>query len=274
VAALGPAPRPSLRRAREPTDDLVQTATIGLIKAIDRYDPSFGVEFGGFAVPTVVGELKRHFRDHTWSIRVPRRLQELRLAITAANSTLTHTLGRSPGVPDIAEHLGITEEQVLEGLEGARAYNATSLSIPIGADGTIELADTLGDDHGFALTELRMALGPAMAVLNERERTILTLRFYGNLTQTEIAEQVGLSQMHVSRLITKALLTLREHLNHRPHQPAPPIDTARRLPCGQAGSRDDCRVNIWTRPRPADPPLPHPQRMGPSRSWSFPCLPA
>jgi RNA polymerase sigma-B factor len=197
----------------EPTNDLIQTATVGLIKAIDRFDPSFGVEFGGFAIPTIVGELKRHFRDRTWSIRVPRRLQELRMAITAANSTLTHTLGRSPTVPDIAAHLNITEDEVLEGLEGARAYNATSLSTPISADGNTELGDTLGgEDHGFELTDLRIALGPAMATLAERERTILTLRFYGNLTQTEIAERVGVSQMHVSRLITKSLLKLRQHL--------------------------------------------------------------
>jgi RNA polymerase sigma-B factor len=197
----------------EPADDLAQTATIGLIKAIDRFDPSFGVESSGFAIPTIVGELKRHFRDRTWSIRVPRRLQELRLAITASNNTLTHTLGRSPSVPDVAAHLGITEEEVIEGLEGARAYTATSLSTPLTADGTTELGDTLGgDDHGFALTEPRIALGPALAALDERERTILTLRFYGNLTQTQIAEQVGVSQMHVSRLITRALLKLREHL--------------------------------------------------------------
>ena len=198
----------------EPTDDLIQTATVGLIKAVDRFDPGFGVDFIGFAIPTIVGEIKRHFRDRTWSIRVPRRLQELRLAITAANATLTHTLGRLPTVTDIAVHLNVTEEDVLEGLEGARAYRATSLSTPVGTDGaTTELADTLGgEDHEFELTELRIALGPALAALDERERTILTLRFYGNKTQTEIAEQVGVSQMHVSRLITKALLKLRKHL--------------------------------------------------------------
>ena len=197
----------------EPTDDLIQTATIGLIKAVDRFDPGFGVDFAGFAIPTIVGEIKRHFRDRTWSIRVPRRLQELRLAITAANAALTHTLVRLPTVPDIAAHLNVTEEDVLEGMEGARAYNITSLSTPVSTDSATELADTLGgEDHEFELTELRIALGPAMAALDEREQTILRLRFYGNKTQTEIAEQVGFSQMHVSRLITKALLKLREHL--------------------------------------------------------------
>src|SRR5215212_5917794 len=122
----------------EPTDDLIQTANIGLIKAIDKFDPERGVDFAGYAIPTIIGEIKRHFRDRTWAIRVPRRLQELRLAITGANNTLSHTLGRSPTVADVAEHLGITEEEVLEGLEGARAYSATSLSTPVGADGSTE----------------------------------------------------------------------------------------------------------------------------------------
>ncbi|MFI5494910.1 RNA polymerase sigma factor SigF [Actinoplanes sp. NPDC051859] len=197
----------------EPTDDLFQVAVMGLIKAVDRYEADRGVEFAGFAIPTIVGELKRHFRDRTWSIRVPRRLQELRLAITGANNTLSHTLGRSPTVTDIAEHLGVTEEDVLEGLEGARAYNATSLSTPINADGSTELGDTLGgEDSAFELAETRIALGPALATLDEREQKIISLRFYGNLTQSQIAEQVGISQMHVSRLLTKALAKLRGHL--------------------------------------------------------------
>jgi RNA polymerase sigma-B factor len=192
---------------------LIQTATVGLIKAVDKFDPDRGVDFAGYAIPTIIGEIKRHFRDRTWSVRVPRRLQELRLAITEANSTLTHTLGRSPTVTDISVHLGVTEEEVLEGLEGARAYNATSLSTPISADGTTELGDTLGgEDHEFELAETRVALGPALALLDEREQKILTLRFYGNLTQSQIAEQVGISQMHVSRLLTKALTKLRTQL--------------------------------------------------------------
>ncbi|MEU8239858.1 RNA polymerase sigma factor SigF [Actinoplanes missouriensis] len=198
----------------EPTDDLIQTATVGLIKAVDKFDPERGVDFAGYAIPTIIGEIKRHFRDRTWSVRVPRRLQELRLAITEANSTLTHTLGRSPTVPDIAGHLGISEEDVLEGLEGARAYNATSLSTPISADGNTELGDTLGcEDHEYEIAETRVALGPALAMLDEREQRILTLRFYGNLTQSQIADQVGISQMHVSRLLTKALMKLRRQLD-------------------------------------------------------------
>ncbi|GIE30705.1 hypothetical protein Ait01nite_037500 [Actinoplanes italicus] len=198
----------------EPVDDLQQVAVMGLIKAVDRFDAERGIDFAGFAIPTIVGELKRHFRDRTWSIRVPRRLQELRLSITAANHDLSHKLGRSPTVADIAAHLGITEEEVLEGLEGARAYNSTSLSAPAGAEGTTTLGDTLGcEDDGFALAELRIALGPALATLDEREQKIISLRFYGNLTQSDIAQQVGISQMHVSRLLTKALAKLRNRLD-------------------------------------------------------------
>ena len=197
----------------EPADDLLQTATLGLIKAVDRYDPERGVEFSGFAIPTILGEVKRHFRDRTWSVRVPRRTQELRMAITDANNRLVHTLGRSPTVADVAAYLGITEEEVLEGLEGARAYSATSLSTPVAADQSMELGDTLGEnDHGFEMAELRMVLGAAMTSLDEREQRILSLRFYGNLTQSDIATKIGISQMHVSRLITRALAKLRTEL--------------------------------------------------------------
>ena len=201
----------------EPLSDLTQVATVGLIKAIDRFEPDRGVDFAAYAIPTVIGEIKRHFRDRTWLIRVPRRLQELRIDITTANSELTHTLDRSPTVSDIAAHLKITEEEVLEGLEGARAYSATSLSQPAGDDTTTELGDTFGsEDHEFELAELRIALGPALASLDERAQRILSLRFYGNLTQQEIAAQVGISQMHVSRLITKALESLRRQLEGEP----------------------------------------------------------
>ncbi|MBL7253468.1 SigB/SigF/SigG family RNA polymerase sigma factor [Paractinoplanes lichenicola] len=197
----------------EPADDLFQVAVVGLIKAVDRFEADRGVDFAGYAIPTIVGEVKRHFRDRTWSIRVPRRLQEMRLAITAANTALSHELGRAPTVTDIAAHLGVTEEEVLEGLEGARAYNATSLSTPVSADGTTELGETLGgEDHEFALAELRIALGPTLATLDEREQRIIHLRFYGNLTQSQIAEQIGISQMHVSRLLTRALAKLRGQL--------------------------------------------------------------
>jgi RNA polymerase sigma-B factor len=198
----------------EPTDDLVQTATVGLIKAVDRFDPSRGVDFTGFAIPTILGEIKRHFRDRGWSVRVPRRVQELHLAINEATNGLSNTLGRSPTVADLAAHLEVSEDDVLEGLEGSRAYSATSLSALVGPEGATELGDTLGgQDHDMELAELRIALGPALASLDVREQRILSLRFYGNLTQSEIADQVGISQMHVSRLITRALARLRRQLN-------------------------------------------------------------
>ncbi|MFC7547425.1 RNA polymerase sigma factor SigF [Plantactinospora sp. GCM10030261] len=197
----------------EHADDLTQTAMVGLVKAVDHFDPTRGVPFTAYAIPTIIGELKRHFRDHTWAVRVPRRLQELRLAISAANSTLTHTLGRSPRIADIAAYLGVTEEDVLEGMEGARAYRSTSLSTPLGPDSTSELGDTLGaDEDDYELVDLRVSLIPAMAALPDRERKILIMRFYGNLTQAQIAEQVGLSQMHVSRLIAKSLASLHRRL--------------------------------------------------------------
>ncbi|HEX8627046.1 MAG TPA: RNA polymerase sigma factor SigF [Catenuloplanes sp.] len=198
----------------EPLEDLAQTATVGLIKAVDRFDPARGVDFAGYAIPTIIGEIKRHFRDRTWDVRVPRRLQELRLRISEATSVLLQTLGRSPTVADIAGHLRLTEEVVLEGLEGARAYNTISLSTPVSDDDRAgELGDLLGaEDPRFELAELRVALGPAMATLDQREQRVLTLRFYGNLTQSQIAEQVGVSQMHVSRLLTRALTKLRGRL--------------------------------------------------------------
>ncbi|WP_436535840.1 SigB/SigF/SigG family RNA polymerase sigma factor [Actinoplanes sp. HUAS TT8] len=196
-----------------PMDDLVQTATLGLIKAVDRFDPEHGACFVGFAVPTILGEIKRYFRDRTWMIRLPRRLQELRLAITAANAELTQLLSRSPTVADVAAHLGLTEEAVLEGLEGARAYETVSLSTPRRAENGYELIDVLGDDdQAYAEAEARIALTAAMAVLDERLQRILTLRFYGSLSQSEIAGQLGVSQMHVSRLLAQALRELRGHL--------------------------------------------------------------
>ena len=198
----------------ESADDLVQTATIGLIKAVDRFDPDRGVDFAGYAIPTILGEVKRHFRDRGWSIRVPRRIQELHLAITRATERLTSTLGHSPTVADLAADLKVSEDEILEGLEGSRAYTAASLSAPVGAEGSAELGDTLGgEDHDMQVAELRIALGPALAMLGAREQKILSLRFYGNLTQSEIAEQMGLSQMHVSRLIARSLLRLRAHLS-------------------------------------------------------------
>jgi RNA polymerase sigma-B factor len=197
----------------EAIEDLTQVATVGLIKAIDRYDTSVGLDFTAFAIPTIVGELKRHFRDRTWSMRVPRRLQELRLSITRASGELVQTLGRSPTVADVATYLGVGEEEVLEGLECARAYRARSLSTPVGPAEDCELGDHLGaDDDGYARTDFHVSLGPAMQHLTEREQLIVILRFSGNQTQTQIAERIGVSQMHVSRLLSGALAKLRQQL--------------------------------------------------------------
>jgi RNA polymerase sigma-B factor len=202
----------------EPVDDLTQAAAEGLIKAVDRFDPDLGTAFLGYVIPTVVGEVKRHFRDRAWAVRVPRRLQELRLAITAANTELSQILKRSPTVADVASYLQVTEEAVLEGLDAARAYTAKSLSAPVSREAPQEIGETLSsEDHGYELVDTRATLAPAMALLDERERRILTLRFYGNLTQAEIAEHVGISQMHVSRLIRRSFHRLRRELH-------PPMD--------------------------------------------------
>jgi RNA polymerase sigma-B factor len=198
----------------EPLDDLTQIATVGLIKAIDRFDPEYGNDFAAYAVPTIVGEIKRHFRDRTWDIRVPRRLQELKLDINQATSVLSQQLGRSPTIADIATYLKRSEDDIIEGLEGARAYSAVSLQTLVGAgiDGT-ELGDLFGvEDPDLALAEFRASLGPALDALSPREQHIVVLRFFGNLTQTQIAQRVGISQMHVSRLLTKSLSTLRGQL--------------------------------------------------------------
>jgi RNA polymerase sigma-B factor len=199
----------------EPVEDLVQIATIGLIKAVDRFDTGYGSDFAAYAVPTIVGEIKRHFRDRTWDIRVPRRLQELKLDIGEATDALAQKLGRSPTVADLAAHLKRPEEEILEGLESARAYSALSLqSLVGGGDSGTELGDMFGhDDADLELAEFRVALGPALQSLSEREQRILVLRFFGNMTQTQIAERVGISQMHVSRLLAKALATLRGRLS-------------------------------------------------------------
>jgi RNA polymerase sigma-B factor len=198
----------------EPFDDLLQTATVGLIKAMDGFDPDHGSDFASYAIPTILGEVKRHFRDRTWSMRIPRRLQEMRLAINRAQAELTQTVSRSPTVADIAAHLGVCEEAVLEGLEGGRAYRAVSLSAPVGETPGSELSDMIGsEDHGYELAELRIAMPAAIACLTEREQRIIALRFYGNQTQGGIAAQIGVSQMHVSRLLAGALAKLRKHLD-------------------------------------------------------------
>src|SRR6266540_3062630 len=202
------------RNRGEPLDDLVQVANLGLIKSVDGYDLSRGAAFTSYAIPMIVGELKRHFRDKGWDVRVPRRLQELRLEITKATSDLSQQLGRSPTVSDIASHLGVTDEDVIEGLDSGHAYRALSLHAPVaGEEATTELADLLGDvDPDMQGVEDREALRPLVAKLPKREQRIIAMRFFGNMTQSQIAAELGISQMHVSRLLSHAFGVLREGL--------------------------------------------------------------
>ncbi len=202
------------RNRGEPLDDLVQVATIGLIKSVDRFDLERGVEFSTYATPTIVGEIKRHFRDKGWAIRVPRRLQELKLSLTKATSELSQKNGRSPTVAELAGHLGLTEEEILEGLESANAYSAVSLDAPDGGDDdSPAVADSLGMmDDALEGVEYRESLKPLLEQLPAREKKILLLRFFGNMTQSQIASELGISQMHVSRLLARTLAQLRTGL--------------------------------------------------------------
>jgi RNA polymerase sigma-B factor len=198
----------------EPFDDLLQVGTLGLIAAIDRFDPTRGVEFLSFAVPTITGEIKRHFRDQGWSVRVPRRLQELHLSLNAAVGELAQKNGRAPTPSELAEHLRIPREEVLEGLAVANAYRSSSLDERLsGEDDSPTLAATLGEeDAALEGVEYRESLQPLLATIPARERRILILRFFGNMTQSQIAADIGISQMHVSRLLSQTLAKLREGL--------------------------------------------------------------
>jgi RNA polymerase sigma-B factor len=199
----------------EPLDDLIQVATVGLINAIDRYSPDRGSDFFSFAVPTISGEVRRHFRDLGWSMRVPRRLKDLHVSINGAVSELSQSLGRAPKPSEIAEHLGVPVSEVLEGLEASEAYRSSSLDEMLSSE---QGSATVGELVGAADAELdrvdfRQALRPVLAELAERERTIVLLRFFGNMTQTQIADRVGISQMHVSRLLAQTLDRLRSRLD-------------------------------------------------------------
>jgi RNA polymerase sigma-B factor len=199
----------------EPFDDLNQVAMVGLLKAVDGYDPHRGREFIAYAKPTILGELRRHFRDRTWSMTVPRRHKEMRLALNAVRDELAQKLGRSPSVAELAEQLDVSTEDVLEAIEAANAYQSVSLSTPVGDEDGITLGDLIGgNDPDLDRVEDRAALPTLIAQLPEREQRILTMRFYGNMTQSQIAEWTGVSQMHVSRLLKAALLRLREELLH------------------------------------------------------------
>ena len=196
----------------EPLEDLVQVGTIGLVKAVDRFDPDREVEFSTYATPTIVGELKRHFRDKGWAVRVPRRLQELNLQLGDLIGKLSQELGRSPTVGEMAEAAGTTEEEVLEGLESAHAYSLISLDAPTGEE-DLTLHEQIGnEDETLELLEYRASLTPLLDQLPPREQRMLYLRFFKGMTQSEIADKLGISQMHVSRLLAKTLATLREGL--------------------------------------------------------------
>jgi RNA polymerase sigma-B factor len=200
------------QRGEEPLDDLIQVASLGLVKAIDRFDAERDVAFSSYAVPTILGEIKRHFRDRTWSVRVPRDLQELSLKVDRAVVSMSKELQRSPTVSELAEKLDLNEEQVLEAMEASGAYRATSLSTPRGGgdEQTDTLADTVGtEEHGYDLAEDRATLGRLLQTITPREREVLRLRFEEDLTQAEIGERIGVSQMQVSRLIRQALSRLR-----------------------------------------------------------------
>ncbi|MER5550116.1 RNA polymerase sigma factor SigF [Streptomyces sp. NPDC002793] len=205
------------RTRSEPMEDIVQVGTIGLIKAIDRFELSRGVEFPTFAMPTIVGEIKRFFRDTSWSVRVPRRLQELRLDLAKAGDELAQKLDRAPTVAELADRLGLSRDEVVEGMAASNAYTASSLDAKPDdhVDGGNEnaLADRLGyEDHGIEGIEYVESLKPLIASLPLRDRTILSMRFVSNMTQSEIGEELGISQMHVSRLLSRTLVKLRKGL--------------------------------------------------------------
>src|SRR5262249_13325964 len=200
----------------EQLEDLVQIGAIGLIKAIDRFDVNRGVELTTYATPNIIGEIKRHFRDRGWAVRVPRGLQELNIQLSRLIEQLTVQNGRSPTIPELAKAAGVTDEEVLEALESGRAYSSLSLSAGSGGyddEGELDPLESLGtEEHQYEVSEDRAVLAPGFRVLDERERRILHLRFFEGLTQSQIAQQVGISQMHVSRLIRRSLEKIREEI--------------------------------------------------------------
>ncbi|MGH4011097.1 MAG: SigB/SigF/SigG family RNA polymerase sigma factor, partial [Pseudonocardiaceae bacterium] len=196
----------------EPLDDLVQVATVGLINAVDRFEPDRGCDFSSFAIPTITGEVRRYFRDHGWSARVPRRLKDLHIAIRGTLAELSQQLGRAPRPSEIAVRLGVPTAEVIEGLRAGDAYRSSSLDELLGAgEGAATLGEVIGGlDSDLELIDDREALRPLLAELAPRERTILALRFFRQMTQTQIADHVGISQMHVSRVLRQTLEHLRE----------------------------------------------------------------
>jgi len=210
----------------EPFDDLVQVGLLGVLKAVERFDPEHGTSFVSFALPTVLGELRRHFRDATWAVRVPRRLKDLHVEVGATIDFLNTENGRPPTPDQIAEHLGITVEEVLEALDAGAAYRSTPLNVSgERGDDDEPMGVLLGqDDAGLASADERVMLRDAIAQLPPRERRILQLRFSEGLSQSEIAEHVGVSQVHVSRLLRKSIRMLQEHLGHGGDEPVEGFD--------------------------------------------------
>lgn len=195
----------------EPTEDLVQVGAIGLVKAIDRFDLEKGVELSTYAVPTIVGEIRRHFRDRTWSVHVPRRLKELSLQLSRTRDELTAATGRTPTVLELAEAVGVDEEEAIDALEAAKAYTSRSLDRPFD-DERDPLSEPADEDDGYAALERRSVVRQVLDALDERARRIVVLRFLNGMSQAEIAAEVGISQMHVSRLLRKALETMHGRL--------------------------------------------------------------
>lgn len=196
----------------EPFDDLTQVARVGLVHAVDRFDISRGSNFLSFAVPTIMGEVRRYFRDNTWAMRVPRRVKETHLRIGAAVDALSQSLGRSPTAKEIAAELDVDPDEVTQAVIAGNAYQPTSIdAASVGRDTDASLLDTLGEEEAqFDRVEEYVAIRPLLAGLPERERRILTMRFFESMTQTQIAQQMGISQMHVSRILAKTLARLRE----------------------------------------------------------------
>ena len=194
----------------EPLEDLVQVGSLGLIKAVDRFDIERGVDISSYAVPTIVGEIRRHFRDKAWAMHVPRRLKELSLRLTRLLDQLTTELGRSPTIAELAHAAGVEEEDVIDALDSANAYSTRSLQAPFD-DGTGDyLADKLGhEDRGYEDVDDGALVEAGLSALSERERQIVELRFFEEMTQSQIAAEIGISQMHVSRLLRRALATMR-----------------------------------------------------------------
>ena len=202
-------------------DDLVQAGLLGLTKALDRFDPAHGASFTGYAVPTMLGEMRRHLRDHAWAVRVPRALQEDAMRVTRAMQTLEPKLGRSPTPQELADHLGSDLESVLEAIVAGRAYHSSSLEQPTGDSDDLVLGDTVGeDDVELERREIAVLLGHVRHVLDDRERYVLHLRFDRDLTQTAIADRIGVSQMQVSRILRASLIKLRAEIERRPMRAA------------------------------------------------------